>query len=133
MRHAMSAGTVLALSLAVSPAAAAVITGTGGDDRLTGTSGADVIRALGGDDVVDGRAGSDRLYGGVGADMLFGGGARDLAGTGNDRVKTIDDGLRDLIDCGGGADRVTYYAVDGVGGLDPLDVLVGCERVTVAR
>ena len=30
-------------------------------------------------------------------------------------VKTIDDGLPDLIDCGEGVDRVTYYAVDGAG------------------
>jgi len=32
----------------------------------------------------------------------------------------------DVIDCGPGTDRVTYF-----GPVDPLDELVGCERVRV--
>jgi hypothetical protein len=74
------------------------------------------------------------LRAGSGNDFLgvTGGVDRVLAGAGDDEVKTIDDGLRDLIDCGAGDDKVTYYAVDGVGGIDLLDELVGCELVTEA-
>ena len=111
-----------------------MLSGGPGDDRLRGGAGDDSLT----DGVItelSDEPGDDVLRGGTGADFfgVTGGQDRVLAGTGDDRVKTIDDGLRDLIDCGDGADRVTYYAVDGVGGLDPLDVLVGCERVTEAR
>ena len=79
------------------------------------------------------------MVGGAGADMLSGGPGDDRirSGAGNDSL--TDDVITELSDAPGddelrgGTDRVTYYAVDGVGGLDPLDVLVGCERVTVAR
>ena len=30
-------------------------------------------------------------------------------------------------------DRILYYVVEGVGGLDAVDVLIGCERVKVVR
>ena len=64
---------------------------------------------------------------------MTGGQDRVFAGSGDDELKTIDDGLVDTIDCGDGTDSVTYYEVDGEGGIDPLDVLVGCEQVGQAR
>jgi hypothetical protein len=75
------------------------------------------------------------LRGGTGDDFFGVTGGRDrvIAGAGDDEVKTVDDGVPDVIDCGGGSDRVTYFALDGKGGLDPLDVLIDCEDVSEAR
>ena len=85
--------------------------------ELSDEPGDDLLRGASGDDFLGVTGGRDRVF----------------AGSGDDRVKMIDDGVPDLVDCGAGYDRVTYYPVDGEGGLDPLDVLVGCENVSVAR
>ena len=48
------------------------------------------------------------------------------AGRGADEISTDDDGAADVVDCGPGRDRVTYF-----GPADPLDRMIGCERVRV--
>ena len=50
------------------------------------------------------------------------------AGARADRIFVADDGVVDHIECGPGADLVVYdYRVD------PLDVVTGCEKVTVTE
>jgi hypothetical protein len=103
--------------------------GGAGDDRIHGGPGADSLT-----DWVhtsfdaDGPPDADALYGGLGDDFIGILEGEDLvvAGDGDDLVKLDDDGAADHVDCGPGDDRVIYY-----GPLDPRDVLVGCESVTV--
>ncbi len=88
-----------------------------GDERVRGTDGPDHIRLGGGDDVVYAGAGPDRIKTGDGADRVF-------AGPGNDFVFAARNAGVDRIDCGPGRDTVV---------VDPQDVVVSCERVTVIR
>ena len=81
---------------------------------LTGRPGADVLRGTAGRDVILGRGGDDRLYGGKGRDRLEG-------GAGNDRIYA-QDGVRDVVRCGSGRDRVSTDRIDSVAG--------DCELVT---
>jgi hypothetical protein len=79
----------LAMSGAVAPPAATVITGADGySDGLTGTAGADRILGLSGNDALDGSAGDDVLEGGLGDDLLAGGAGSDLiyGGAGRDMI-----------------------------------------------
>ena len=75
-------------------------------------------------------ADADVLRGGLGADFagISQGADHVFLGEGDDEVKLADDGAVDTIRCGAGLDSVTYY-----GAIDPLDVLVDCEDVTLAR
>ncbi len=73
---------------------------------LTGRAGADVLRGTAGPDVIAGRGGSDRIYGGKGRDRLDG-------GAGNDAIYARD-GVRDVIRCGTGRDRVEADRGDSV-------------------
>ena len=100
-------------------AAAATITGTQRADVLRGTPRADVLSGLGGADRLSGAAGADFLWGGRGADRLD-------AGPGADRVQA-QDGARDRVTCGTGADIATADLTD--------TVAADCETVTrlVAR
>jgi len=138
-------------------AAAAVITGTPGDDRLIGTSRDDDIDGRAGDDVISGRdggdhlvgrSGNDEIHGGPGPDGLFGLKGRDLlhAGRGpdfaepglradrvwlrgGDDVAILErDGHRDVIRCGGGQDQVLYLTAR-----DPKDRLFRCEVVVLGE
>ena len=104
------------------------LTGTDGGDRLVGLKGNDNIKGLGGDDCLFGNKGSDRVNGGSGADQLSGGNKRDRlvggpgidvirAGNAGDVIKARD-GEADIVDCGGGVDRVKA---------DKRDKLTNCE------
>ena len=134
-------------------AAAAVITGTPGDDRLVGTSRNDQIHGRAGDDLIFGRRGGDHLVGGSGndevhgnrgpdglfglrgRDHLHGGRGHDYAEPGrkadrlwlrrgDDLVIIERDGRRDVIRCGRGQDRVFYLTAR-----DPRDRLFRCEVI----
>lgn len=107
------------------------LTGGAGADRLSGDAGIDTLRGGPGADHLTGGSGDDRLEGGAGADVLSGGSGRDvllggpgaghlLGGAGDDRLDSAN-GVRDVVDCGPGQDRVTA---------DAQDVLRGCEQVT---
>jgi Ca2+-binding RTX toxin-like protein len=120
MRLLPAAGLAAALTasmLLATPAVAATVTGTSGDDTLVGTLSADVIKGLAGDDSMWGRRGGDVMQGGNGADRLSGMRGRDKisGGPGADRAygqrdsDTIDDAIGasvDVLSGGPGADRI---------------------------
>jgi Ca2+-binding RTX toxin-like protein len=95
---------------------------TNRDDVLNGWDRADVFNGGGGNDTILGFEGRDTLNGGPGNDTIEAGVAGDTVsgGPGNDVISAIDN-RRDQINCGPGRDLV--YA-------DPVDMLVGCERVS---
>ena len=104
------------LRLAVTVAAAALVTGLASAATVTGTSAGDVLTGTPRADVLDGRAGKDTIAGLGGADFILGGPGRDIvdAGAGDDRIPAHGDGLRDATRCGAGIDIVTADAVDVV-------------------
>ena len=124
-----------ALVLASWVALAAVVNGTGGDDRRVGTGGADTIqgfgggdtvRALDGKDEVSGGEGNDTPYGGSYADKMYGGNGHDeiYGGRGNDFISSVgDDSSRDFVDCGPGTDTANQMPDSGVG-----DTFRDCEK-----
>jgi Ca2+-binding RTX toxin-like protein len=118
--------------------------GLGGNDILLGLRGADAMSGGDGRDAVlggnergpksgdksldGGGRGADAMNGGAGPDYLFAGppneGASDVdaitAGSGNDAIFARNvPAARDVIDCGGGFDRVL---------VDSKDITTGCER-----
>jgi RTX calcium-binding nonapeptide repeat (4 copies) len=105
--------------MAVGVASAAKHSGSASADTLTGTEAADVLVGKGGRDDLYGAGGADALNAGDEGDQLLGGSGSDLlsAGAGRDHVHA-DDGVRDLVSCGGGTD--TFFA-------DRYDVVVDCE------
>lgn len=146
---------ILALGVA-SLAAAAVITGTEGDDTLMGTPSADLIKGLGGNDTIAGRDGgdivlagqgndlvrggdgSDTIWGNAGDDTLHGGDGADLVRgrSGDDQVYGGDGD--DQLFAGFGADKVFggsgndhLYAVAKDGQLDRLDCGPGRDVATI--
>src|SRR4051794_41561513 len=92
-------------ALAAQPAAAKVLQGTPGPNRLTGGNGDDVLLGGGGDDTLRGLRGDDTLVGGAGRDLLIG-------GPGDDVINARD-GPRDTGSCGSGRGTVVG---DGRGG-----------------
>lgn len=108
-----------------------VIIGSRAANSLAGREGNDLMLGYGGNDKVYGEAGSDRLEGGPGADVLEGWYGADtlVGGTGADALwGGVDgdllyarDGVRDAVNCGGGADRAS------VDGRDAVSTL--CDRV----
>jgi Ca2+-binding RTX toxin-like protein len=83
--------------------------GEPGNDRLYGRGGDDMIKGGGGSDKIYGELGNDRVKGSQGADFVSGGEGDDLVRAGlHDRV---NDGVRDVLDCGPGTD--TVYFVNG--------------------
>ena len=92
-----------------------VLRGTQRADRLVGLGGRDVLRGLGGNDRLAGGAGDDRLYGDAGNDRVDGGRGIDrfFGGAGNDLVLARD-GVRDVVKCGAGRDRVLADVADRV-------------------
>jgi hypothetical protein len=101
--------------------------------HLVGTAKADYLAGGGGNDVIEGRGGNDTILGGAGNDVLLGGPGNDVidggpgsdtisAGPGDDTVRAAD-GVRDIVNCGLGLDHAT---------IDRIDVVRGCELVTVA-
>ena len=106
-----------------------VLDGGAGNDNLDGGSGNDTLKAQkgndtltggAGDDVLIGGPGKDKLNGGKGNDKLVGNGAKDalVGGPGNDTINARD-GVRELVKCGPGKDKVKA---------DKRDRLSGCER-----
>ncbi len=148
---------IAALALGVaSLAAAAVITGTEGNDTLMGTPSADQIKGLDGNDTIAGlgggdiilagagndtvRAGggSDTVWGNAGDDTLHGGDGADLVRgrAGNDQVSggSGDDQLfggwgADEVNGGYGNDHL--YAVAKDSQLDKLDCGPGRDVATI--
>ena len=116
------------------------VEGSVGDDRLNGNGGNDQLwgeannSGEGGADKVSGGRGNDKLTSAGGIDLLAGGGGDDeidarenggvagqdtvKGGKGNDAIRA-DDGDKDVIDCGGGADKVWFDK--------GLDTIAGCE------
>ncbi len=97
--------------------------GTSGSDRISGLGRNDVLRGLGGADCLNGGTGNDRALGGTGADKITGGKGRDalLGAAGNDIIRSRD-GVRDIVKCGAGKDRVIADRKDRVA--------KDCERVS---
>ena len=125
---------VLALTTATL-AAAAVVTGTPGDDVLRGTADADRISAFAGNDLVYARAGGDDIRAGAGndgvraadgGDVAYGGRGNDLiaGGDGADRLKGGSDS--DRVNGGDGPDRASgNKGADDVSGGEGDDSLFG--------
>jgi alpha-tubulin suppressor-like RCC1 family protein len=89
------------------------------DDIVLGLAGNDVLRGRRGNDTISGGRGRDLLVGGLGNDRLIGGKGVDRfdAGPGDDFVNSRD-GIREVVRCGTGRDRVRA---------DRFDRLMGCE------
>jgi Ca2+-binding RTX toxin-like protein len=71
----------------------------GGEDYLEGSGGNDYLNGGGGDDTIEGRGGNDEIIPGEGDDVVF-------AGAGNDLIYARDTDEVDIINCGGGFDKV---------------------------
>ena len=97
------------------------IFGRGGDDRIRGLGGDDCLFGEGGKDLMRGGGGADSLSGGNGADDLNGGPGRDTVkgGPGPDGI-VARDGVKDVIACGPGRDKLRA---------DRIDTATGCERI----
>lgn len=116
-----------ALVVGVSAAAAAVITGTNGPDRLVGTPYADQIYGQGGNDLIYGHQGDDVLRGGDGNDSIWAGvGAdRESGGRGDDVLHALaNDNRVDVLDCGPGNDVAYLNAAEH-------DRTIDCETIHV--
>jgi Ca2+-binding RTX toxin-like protein len=92
-----------------------------GRDKLKGQKGDDTLTGGPGNDVLIGGPGNDKLNGGKGNDTLIGNGGKDslVGGPGNDTINSRD-GVRELVKCGPGRDKVRA---------DKKDRLSGCESV----
>jgi Ca2+-binding RTX toxin-like protein len=119
-----------------------LVSGGDGNDRLTGAPGQDSFDADAGNDVLVGNGGADSLLGSRGDDTIDGGPGNDAidlyafrpwdppylgadtirAGDGDDRIQQ-NDGVRDDIVCGPGADQVIADSSDLVAG--------DCESVEI--
>jgi Ca2+-binding RTX toxin-like protein len=109
-----------------------VVRAAGGDDTITGSDYSDSLDGGAGNDRISGGFGDDAITGGPGSDDI--GGDRTAAcsygpvfgsctiGSGNDTVYA-QDGERDAIDCGPGAD---------IAFVDAIDVVTACESVHAA-
>lgn len=84
-------------------------------DFITGSPLDDILRGGAGADTIDAGAGADDITGGTGRDAVF-------AGEGDDLVET-DDGIPEIVDCGGGRDLIAA---------DARDALIGCEDPVLA-
>ena len=102
--------------------------GNARQNELSGSLYPDVIIGGAGGDQLAGSFGNDRLYGGPGRDRMYGdGGTIFVPGgdppPGSDYLSAIDN-EPDQVDCGGGPD---------IARVDPIDTVIACERVFVAR
>jgi len=82
---------------------AVMLFGDAGDDRIYAGGGADTVYGKDGDDYIDGRGGRDTISGGLGDDIII-----------------SNDGVKDVVKCGPGTDRVEADHLD--------DVAADCER-----
>ena len=146
MRRALLLSLTAALVLALAAGAAFAVNkmcshncrGTGESDRLVGSARGNTIHALDGSDRVLGRGGDDQLKGGDGRDEIFGqedndrvkgsfGRDRVYGGPGDDLVRggtahQTNDGARDVLDCGDGADDTVYFTPG-------VDEIRNCENL----
>ena len=107
-RRALRAAPIAALLAVglVAPAQADVVNGTSGPDVLVGTAGADTIHGYAGKDTLSGKGGDDFLNGGRGTDRVYGGPGADRLYGGRDGYQKRPRFERDLLDGGGGPDRI---------------------------
>ena len=120
-----------------------VFTGSAGRDNFSGDSGDDEIHGAGGPDELYGGGGDDRMFGDAGNDKLQGASGADTVdgGRGLDQIYgdnascsvfcsfdadtlLAQDGEKDAVDCGGGADTAH---------VDQLDVVSDCASVDRKR
>ena len=105
-----TANNAAGLTLRVTaPSVAGGLTGSPASLRgrtLVGGARADGLRGTAGPDRLSGLGGNDRLYGGKGRDRLDG-------GSGDDSIFAVD-GVRDVVRCGTGRDRVSADRADTV-------------------
>jgi Ca2+-binding RTX toxin-like protein len=96
-------------------------TGTSGRRILNGGPGNDTIRSTPDGSVIHGGDGNDRLIGGRKGDNLTGGTGEDVikGGKGPDLIRAIDSD-RDIVNCGGGFDRIKQ---------DGIDKTKNCEKI----
>ena len=120
----------------------ATIDGKGGDDRVNvrtsggltatvaGGAGNDQIDGGGSADTIDGGDGADTIFASAGDDLVTGGPGADSieASAGNDKV-FANDGVKDTVGCGVGADEATADAIDVVNA-DPGSL---CEVVNTVQ
>jgi Ca2+-binding RTX toxin-like protein len=113
-----------------------IVFGRDGQDTLHGRSGEDEVLGDAGSDTLFGEGAHDQLTGGGGVNVYFGGPGPDRfianteasntgaegpgaageeihGGTGGDLI-FANDGLQDIIDCGGGSDEVANDPIDQV-------------------
>jgi Ca2+-binding RTX toxin-like protein len=91
------------------------IFGSASEEIIDAGDGSDVAFGRGRRDVIRGELGKDEIYGQRGNDGLKGsfGADRVIGGLGDDIVRggthaQVDDGRRDILDCGEGTDNVYY-------------------------
>ena len=136
MRRATLLTMMVALILALTAgvAAAKIVNGTAGNDRLVGTNKADRINGKAGNDNIYGKNGNDKMIGAPGNDLLSGSGGDDniVAGLGRDQVQASggDDTIKadngdvsDKIFCGSGFDVARVDINDLVGGASVGEIL----------
>jgi Ca2+-binding RTX toxin-like protein len=99
------------------------LVGSGKDDLLIGGDGNDVLQGYGGDDTIIGGGGADRIWGGDGDDYLYGylngsTGSTSADGVdviygqaGNDYLDGGQEGLRDMLVGGTGADTFVAESI----------------------
>jgi Ca2+-binding RTX toxin-like protein len=95
-----------------------IINAGDGSDEVFGRGRRDVIRGELGKDEIYGQSGNDGLKGSAGADKVFGGPGYDIVRGGTHAQ--VDDGARDILDCGEGDMDTVYYTPDE-------DVISHCE------
>jgi Ca2+-binding RTX toxin-like protein len=96
-----------------------IINAGDGNDEVFGRGRRDVIRGELGKDEIYGQRGNDGLKGSPGADKVFGGPGDDIVRGGTHTL--VDDGRRDILDCGEGDMDTVYYTPDE-------DVIRHCEN-----
>lgn len=96
-----------------------------GSDRLYGGDGNDHLHGENGSDILNGDIGNDRLYGGDGADILNGGLGNDILIGGDSTDTDID-----LINGGGGHDKIIYRANDQYNGGTGYDTVIVDEAAS---
>jgi Ca2+-binding RTX toxin-like protein len=94
---------------------ALVVNGGGGDNRISGSRGNDVLFAGAGDDTMRGNDGNDLIISGAGDDDVNGNRGTDveILGAGADTARWIPGEGNDIVDGGGGHDRLAFDGSDG--------------------
>jgi Ca2+-binding RTX toxin-like protein len=108
-----------------------------GNDTLNGLAGNDFLYAGSGNDTLNGGRGNDDLQGGAGRDRLIGGDGNDLIDAGGGILSALsDDGAKDFVDAGAGADFVSMGLNDtaiGGSGIDSLFLSATTDNLDFSR